>query len=108
MAPVQRCSGAQSLRYRLVLAHVSGRTLRCVCWLACGSVSSPAGASPDSAPFCRVDDVRVDDSSPGLVDYEASLLRLLEKVTNGTVVEINETGTRARLEGGSARAPLLV
>jgi RNA 3'-terminal phosphate cyclase-like protein len=39
-----------------------------------------------------VDDIRVDDAAPGLRDYEASLLRLLEKVTNGTVVEINETG----------------
>jgi len=39
-----------------------------------------------------VDDIRVDDPSPGLRDYEASLLRLLEQVSNGTVVEINETG----------------
>lgn len=30
--------------------------------------------------------------SAGLRDYEASLLRLLEKVTNGCVIEINETG----------------
>jgi RNA 3'-terminal phosphate cyclase-like protein len=41
-----------------------------------------------------VDDLRVDDTrAPGLRDYEMSLLRLLEKVSNGTVVEINETGT---------------
>ena len=39
-----------------------------------------------------MDDIRVDDAAPGLRDYEASLLRLLEKVSNGTVVEINETG----------------
>ena len=29
----------------------------------------------------------------GLRDYEVSLLRLVEKVTNGCVVQINETGT---------------
>ena len=44
MAPVQRCSGAQSLRYRLVLAHVSGRTLRCV-----SGPTRDADASADSA-----------------------------------------------------------
>jgi RNA 3'-terminal phosphate cyclase-like protein len=49
-----------------------------------------------------VDDLRVDDPSPGLRDYEANLLRLLEKVTNGTLVEINETGAR-RERGHVAR-----
>ena len=47
-----------------------------------------------------VDDIRVDDPAPGLRDHEACLLRLLEKVTNGTVVEINETGTRLRYAPG--------
>jgi RNA 3'-terminal phosphate cyclase-like protein len=47
-----------------------------------------------------VDDIRVDDAAPGLRDHEASLLRLLEKVSNGTVVEINETGTRLRYAPG--------
>jgi hypothetical protein len=52
-----------------------------------------------------VDDIRVDDAAPGLRDYEASLLRLLEKVTNGTVVEINETGMpRERTTHTHARA----
>ena len=37
----------------------------------------------------------MDDAAPGLRDHEACLLRLLEKVTNGTVVEINETGAAA-------------
>lgn len=49
-----------------------------------------------------MDDLRVDDPSPGLRDYEANLLRLLEKVTNGTLVEINETGAR-RERGRVAR-----
>ena len=69
--PALRFSGAQNLRWRLVLSHVTGRTL-------------------------RVDDIRLDDPAPGLRDYEASLLRLLEQVSNGTVVEINETGARPR------------
>lgn len=32
--------------------------------------------------------------SPGLTDCELSLLKLIEKITNGTIVNINKTGTR--------------
>ena len=62
-----RCKGAQQLRQRLVYATLCGATL-------------------------RVDDIRARDQSPGLKDYEASLLRLLEKISSGCIVEINETG----------------
>lgn len=40
----------------------------------------------------RIDDIRANDQNPGLRDFEASLLRLIEKITNGCIVEINETG----------------
>ena len=70
-----RFRGAAALRMRLTLATLAARPL-------------------------RVDDIRALDSSPGLRDHEASLLRLLEKVTNGTAVEINETGTRLRYRPG--------
>lgn len=63
--------GAASFRARLVLATVSGRPL-------------------------RLDDIRAGDEQPGLREYEASLLRLIEKVTDGCAVEINETGARRR------------
>ena len=62
-----RFKGSAHLRQRLLLSTLTGRGI-------------------------RVDDIRADDQSPGLRDYEASLLRLLEKVTNGCVIEINETG----------------
>lgn len=62
-----RFQGSQDFRLRLACATLSGRTI-------------------------RIDDIRSRDENPGLRDYEASLLRLLEKVTNGCVVEINETG----------------
>jgi RNA 3'-terminal phosphate cyclase-like protein len=64
---VLRFRGARQLRQRLVFATLAGRSI-------------------------RVDGIRSDDPAPGLRDYEASLLRLLEKVTNGCLVEINETG----------------
>lgn len=49
----------------------------------------------------RIDAIRADSSSPGLRDYEASFLRLLEKVTNGSHVEISYTGTSVLLRPGS-------
>lgn len=91
-----RCRGSQSLRYRLVLSHLANRPLRCVLF------ATPQHAHLRLTPplGCSVDDIRVDDPAPGLRDHEACLLRLLEKVTNGTVVEINETGTRLRYAPG--------
>jgi hypothetical protein len=74
-----RFKGSQQFRQRLVFATLSGRPI-------------------------RIDDIRTRDSSPGLRDYEASLLRLLEKCTNGCVVEINETGAHG---GGAAGARAL-
>lgn len=59
--------GSQHFRQRLVCATLSGRPL-------------------------RIDGIREQDENPGIRDYEACLLRLIEKVTDGCVVEINETG----------------
>ncbi|CAI5931065.1 unnamed protein product [Closterium sp. NIES-64] len=63
---VIRLRGSRNLRQRLVYATLSGRAI-------------------------RIDDIRAEAESPGLTEYEASLLRLLEKISNGCVVEINET-----------------
>jgi RNA 3'-terminal phosphate cyclase-like protein len=59
--------GAQHFRQRLVLSTLSGTAV-------------------------RIEDIRADDTSPGLRNYEVSFLRLMEKVSDGCVVEINETG----------------
>lgn len=59
--------GSQHLRQRLICATLSGKAI-------------------------RVDGIRDRDQNPGLRDYEACLLRLIEKVTDGCVIEINETG----------------
>ncbi|CCM04588.1 uncharacterized protein FIBRA_06769 [Fibroporia radiculosa] len=68
-------SGHLGLRHRLVLAIVSGKPL-------------------------RVDKIRPHDQNPGLRDYEVSLLRLLERITNGTVIEISVTGTAVLVKPG--------
>lgn len=45
--------------------------------------------------------IRADDlQNPGLKDYEASFLRLLDQMTNGSTFEINNTGTQLRFKPG--------
>lgn len=68
-------SGHQYLRHRLVLSILSGKPV-------------------------KIDKIRPDDKNPGLRDYEVSLLRLLERVTNGTVIEISVTGTAILVKPG--------
>lgn len=72
---VLRFSGHAYLRQRLVLATLAGRPV-------------------------RIDKIRPDDEEPGLRDFEASFLRLLEKITNGSAVEINYTGTSIYFQPG--------
>ena len=47
-----------------------------------------------------IKNIRSDDTNPGLRDYEASFLRLIDQITNGTTIEINETGTQVKLRPG--------
>jgi RNA 3'-terminal phosphate cyclase-like protein len=47
-----------------------------------------------------VKDIRTDHVNPGLRPYEVSLLRLVEKMTNGSEININKTGTRLILRPG--------
>jgi RNA 3'-terminal phosphate cyclase-like protein len=42
----------------------------------------------------------IDGQGPGLRDYEASFLRLLDGMTNGSSVEINSTGTQLKFKPG--------
>jgi RNA 3'-terminal phosphate cyclase-like protein len=45
--------------------------------------------------------IRSDDlESPGLREHEASFLRLLDRMTNGSTIEINATGTQLRFKPG--------
>ncbi|KAM6986158.1 RNA 3'-terminal phosphate cyclase-like protein [Aplochiton taeniatus] len=60
--------GCNFFRQRLVLSTLSGKRV-------------------------KIKNIRSKDETPGLRDFEASLIRLLDKVTNGTRIEINQTGT---------------
>eukprot|EP01118_Nematostelium_gracile_P001486 TRINITY_DN1153_c0_g1_i1.p1 TRINITY_DN1153_c0_g1~~TRINITY_DN1153_c0_g1_i1.p1 ORF type:complete len:372 (-),score=84.18 TRINITY_DN1153_c0_g1_i1:62-1177(-) len=53
-----------------------------------------------AAKTIRIDDIRENDTNPGLRDYEANFLRLVEKVTNGCDISINDTGTRVMYRPG--------
>mmetsp|Transcript_34340 Transcript_34340/g.75074 ORF Transcript_34340/g.75074 Transcript_34340/m.75074 type:complete len:369 (+) Transcript_34340:83-1189(+) len=67
--------GAQCFRQRLLLSTVSGKPI-------------------------KITKVRVGDERPGFRDYEASLLRLLDKICDGSRITINETGTTLRYTPG--------
>jgi len=70
-----RYSGCNHLRQRLCLATVSGRPV-------------------------IISDIRPKDEDPGMRDYEASFVRLLDKITDGSDIQINETGTVLRYRPG--------
>lgn len=42
----------------------------------------------------KIIEIRSNDVEPGLRDFEINLLQLLDKVTNGTKIEISQTGTQ--------------
>ena len=68
--------GAVQFRQRLVVAILSHRPL-------------------------LIRNIRSDDlDSPGLREQEASFLRLLDRMTNGSSIEINATGTQLRFKPG--------
>ena len=44
---------------------------------------------------------RARDDDPGLHEAEAGFIRLLDKLTNGSKIEVNETGTSLSYQPGS-------
>lgn len=70
-----RYEGCAQFRQRIVASALSGRKL-------------------------RIDKIRDDDEQPGLQDFEANFLRLMEKLCDGLSIEINETGTSLKFRPG--------
>ncbi|KAK0077565.1 hypothetical protein PV325_003740 [Microctonus aethiopoides] len=60
--------GCNYLKYRLLLSTLSGKPVKIV-------------------------DIRINHDDPGLREYEVSLIRLLDRMTNGSIINIGETGT---------------
>ncbi|CEG35187.1 18s rrna biogenesis protein rcl1 [Plasmopara halstedii] len=72
---VLRFQGCAHFRQRLICAILSGRPL-------------------------IIENIRSEDENPGLAAFEANLLRLLDRITSGSRLEINETGTKLKLQPG--------
>ncbi|XP_074571775.1 putative RNA 3'-terminal phosphate cyclase-like protein [Curcuma longa] len=70
-----RLNGSRHFRQRLLLATLSTNAI-------------------------LIEDIRSDETSPGLRPHEVSLLRLIEKISDDCSVEINETGTKLRYKPG--------
>lgn len=67
--------GSNFLRQRLVLSILSGKTV-------------------------RINDIRSKDTDPGLREFEINLIRLLDKMTNGTQIVVSEAGTSLFFQPG--------
>ncbi|XP_015262951.1 PREDICTED: RNA 3'-terminal phosphate cyclase-like protein [Gekko japonicus] len=67
--------GCNFLRQRLVLSTLSGRPV-------------------------KIRKIRAKDDNPGLRDFEANFIRLIDKITNGSRIEINQTGTTLYYQPG--------
>ncbi|EEZ99757.1 probable RNA 3'-terminal phosphate cyclase-like protein [Tribolium castaneum] len=67
--------GSNFFRQRLVLSILSGKPV-------------------------RITHIRVLEDEPGLREFEVNLIRLLDKITNGSVIELNETGTAVYFQPG--------
>lgn len=65
---IMEFEGCSGFRQRLVLSTLSGKPV-------------------------KIRNIRSKDDNPGLRDFEASFIRMLDKLTNGTRIEINQTGT---------------
>jgi len=72
----QEYTGSNFLRQRLVLATLTSRSV-------------------------RISNIRTRDDDPGLQEAEAGFVRLLDKMTNGSKIEVNETGTQLTYQPGA-------
>lgn len=48
-----------------------------------------------------IDNIRANAPKPGLKNYELSFLKILDKLTNSSLIEINELGTKIRYKPGT-------
>lgn len=67
--------GSNFLKQRLILAILSGKSVQIV-------------------------DIRSEDDKPGLRGYEVSLIRLFDKISNGSEIDINKSGTTILFKPG--------
>jgi RNA 3'-terminal phosphate cyclase-like protein len=86
--------GHQHLRLRLVLAIISGKAVQID-----GIRSNEKDPGLRGAWFPRLVSQELTSATRKLPDYEVNFLRLLEKITNGSHMEISYTGMHTFLQG---------
>lgn len=67
--------GSNFLKQRLILSILSGKSVQII-------------------------DIRSNDDQPGLRGYEVSLIRLFDKISNGSEIDINKSGTAVSFKPG--------
>ncbi|XP_075452959.1 RNA 3'-terminal phosphate cyclase-like protein isoform X1 [Ascaphus truei] len=72
----------------------------CLCYEGCNFFRQRIVLSTLSGRPVRIQRIRVKDESPGIRDFEASFIRLMDKITNGSRIEINQTGTSLYYQPG--------
>lgn len=48
----------------------------------------------------KITEIRSLHDEPGLQEFEVNFIRLLDKITNGTIIQLNETGTSLYFQPG--------
>lgn len=74
--------GSNFLKQRLILSILSGKAV-------------------------QIGDIRSEDDEPGLRGYEVSLIRLFDKISNGTEIDINKSGTSVYFKPGLLHGGLI-
>jgi hypothetical protein len=64
-----------------------------LCTLCASFIPTPSVCSVLSGKSIKIIKIRELDEDPGVTDYEVSFLKLLDQLTNGTQVKVNDTGT---------------
>lgn len=67
--------GSNFLKLKLLLATLSGKSI-------------------------QITDIRRNEEKRGLKEFEVSLIRLFDKITNGTVIELSDGGTKLFYQPG--------
>lgn len=100
--PLQIFNGCAMFRERIAASLISGKGIRIQNIRS--EYNNTAATTRSNNNNSNSNDVHLsalnEVTAIGLQDYEASYLRLIDRITDGTVIEINETGTTLKFKPG--------
>lgn len=80
---LSKFQGSNFFKQRLILSMLSGKAI-------------------------HITNIRSDVDAPGLRGYEVSLIRLFDKISNGTQIDINKSGTAVYFKPGLLHGGLIL